>query len=59
MRREQSTIRPFGWKDKVGYMFGNIANDEYDWRTHRPSFYRHAWNEKYYVHKRRAASYEC
>lgn len=20
-------IRPFGWRDKVGYMFGNIAND--------------------------------
>lgn len=27
MRNEQSTIRPFGWRDKVGYMFGNIAND--------------------------------
>ena len=21
------TLRPFGWKDKVGYMLGNIAND--------------------------------
>ena len=21
------TIRPFGWKDKVGYMVGNVAND--------------------------------
>ena len=20
-------IRPFGWRDKVGYMIGNIAND--------------------------------
>ena len=23
----EKTIRPFGWKDKVGYMLGNIAND--------------------------------
>ena len=23
----KKTIRPFGWRDKVGYMFGNIAND--------------------------------
>ena len=27
MSSENSTFRPFGWKDKVGYMFGNIAND--------------------------------
>ena len=20
-------LRPFGWKDKVGYMIGNVAND--------------------------------
>ncbi len=24
---KQQTIRPFGAKDKVGYMFGNVAND--------------------------------
>lgn len=23
----KKTIRPFGWRDKVGYMFGNVAND--------------------------------
>ena len=23
----QKNVRPFGWKDKVGYMLGNIAND--------------------------------
>ena len=22
-----SQIRPFGWRDKVGYMVGNVAND--------------------------------
>ena len=25
--KNQQTIRPFGIKDKVGYMFGNVAND--------------------------------
>ena len=25
--KTQNTIRPFGVKDKVGYMFGNVAND--------------------------------
>ena len=24
---KSSTFRPFGWKDKVGYMVGNVAND--------------------------------
>ena len=24
---KMKTIRPFGWRDKVGYMVGNIAND--------------------------------
>ncbi len=24
---EQNVIRPFGWRDKVGYMVGNVAND--------------------------------
>ena len=24
---KQKAIRPFGTKDKVGYMFGNVAND--------------------------------
>lgn len=24
---EQKVIRPFGWRDKVGYMVGNVAND--------------------------------
>ena len=24
---KQLTLRPFGIRDKVGYMFGNIAND--------------------------------
>ena len=23
----KNTVRPFGWRDKVGYMLGNIAND--------------------------------
>jgi len=23
----QKTVRPFGWRDKVGYMIGNVAND--------------------------------
>ncbi len=27
MSTEVSTIRPFGWRDKVGYMVGNVAND--------------------------------
>ena len=24
---KQLSLRPFGVKDKVGYMFGNVAND--------------------------------
>ncbi len=27
MSKNTVTIRPFGWKDKVGYMIGNVAND--------------------------------
>lgn len=27
MNKTSSTLRPFGIKDKVGYMFGNVAND--------------------------------
>lgn len=27
MRTISETVRPFGWRDKVGYMMGNIAND--------------------------------
>ena len=27
MSTNSVTIRPFGWKDKVGYMIGNVAND--------------------------------
>lgn len=27
MNTEGREIRPFGWRDKVGYMMGNIAND--------------------------------
>ncbi len=27
MSNQSTNIRPFGWRDKVGYMFGNIAND--------------------------------
>ena len=26
MDREK-TVRPFGWRDKVGYMFGDFGND--------------------------------
>ena len=25
--RNEKAIRPFGWRDKVGYMVGNVAND--------------------------------
>ena len=24
---EQKDVRPFGWKDKIGYMFGDFGND--------------------------------
>ena len=27
MKTISGTVRPFGWRDKVGYMMGNIAND--------------------------------
>ncbi len=27
MSKNNATIRPFGWRDKVGYMVGNVAND--------------------------------
>ncbi|MBR4857981.1 MAG: MFS transporter, partial [Clostridia bacterium] len=27
MNKTSSTLKPFGIKDKVGYMFGNVAND--------------------------------
>lgn len=27
MNKSLVTIRPFGWRDKVGYMLGNVAND--------------------------------
>ena len=27
MTNSVSPLRPFGWKDKVGYMLGNVAND--------------------------------
>ena len=27
MKTNSNPIRPFGWRDKVGYMIGNIAND--------------------------------
>ena len=27
MKTVSGTVRPFGWRDKVGYMMGNIAND--------------------------------
>ncbi len=27
MSNHQAKIRPFGWRDKVGYMVGNVAND--------------------------------
>ena len=27
MKTNSTNIRPFGWRDKVGYMMGNIAND--------------------------------
>ena len=27
MKTNSNQVRPFGWRDKVGYMMGNIAND--------------------------------
>ena len=27
MKNVSTSVRPFGWRDKVGYMVGNIAND--------------------------------
>lgn len=27
MEKTPRTLRPFGWKDRVGYMLGNVAND--------------------------------
>ncbi len=27
MQNNPTMLRPFGWKDKVGYMIGNVAND--------------------------------
>ncbi len=27
MSNHPATLRPFGWKDRVGYMVGNVAND--------------------------------
>ena len=27
MSNTPTTLRPFGWKDRVGYMLGNVAND--------------------------------
>ena len=27
MQNSSATLRPFGWKDRVGYMLGNVAND--------------------------------
>ena len=27
MSKTPLAIRPFGWKDRVGYMLGNVAND--------------------------------
>ena len=27
MSKTPATLRPFGWKDRVGYMLGNVAND--------------------------------
>ena len=27
MKTNVANVHPFGWRDKVGYMFGNIAND--------------------------------
>ncbi len=27
MSKHPTSVRPFGWKDKVGYMVGNVAND--------------------------------
>ena len=27
MSKTPTTLRPFGWKDRVGYMLGNVAND--------------------------------
>ena len=27
MSKSPATLRPFGWRDRVGYMLGNVAND--------------------------------
>ncbi len=27
MKNKTTSVRPFGWRDKVGYMIGNVAND--------------------------------
>lgn len=27
MSKPANGLRPFGWRDKVGYMIGNVAND--------------------------------
>ncbi len=27
MKNNTNSVRPFGWRDKVGYMIGNVAND--------------------------------
>ncbi|MBR5475117.1 MAG: MFS transporter [Lachnospiraceae bacterium] len=27
MKNTNTTLRPFGWRDRVGYMIGNVAND--------------------------------
>ena len=27
MKKKSAALRPFGWRDKIGYMMGNIAND--------------------------------
>lgn len=27
MSKNPTTLRPFGWRDRVGYMLGNVAND--------------------------------
>ena len=27
MKNNSAALRPFGWRDKIGYMLGNIAND--------------------------------
>ena len=27
MSKQATTLRPFGWRDKVGYLIGNVGND--------------------------------